>query len=242
MNSQLDPVQQRFRIVERFNIVPKPGIEHPTQLAELTSVLDTNGDYALFDFTGALPRAKLYSNWRVSTNDAATLEQWLAGLQPYLPPDAYGILTNLNVVDQSTLKTLADTNFDPQQTVLLSAPLPSAPVSNATNENPGTVEFKSYSPKDIVFSASATAPSVLLLNDKYDPNWRVTVDGKPAELLRCNFIMRGVYLMPGQHTVEFQFSLSHKPLYITLSAIGVGILLCGFLFISGRRAVPPAGG
>ena len=48
--------------------------------------------------------------------------------------------------------------------------------------------------RHIVFAANATAPSVLLLNDKYDPNWHVTVDGKPAELLRCNFIMRGVYL------------------------------------------------
>ena len=54
------------------------------------------------------------------------------------------------------------------------------------------MEFKSYSPKQIVFATNATAPSVLLLNDKYDPNWRVTVDGKPAELLRCNYIMRGV--------------------------------------------------
>jgi hypothetical protein len=243
MNSQLDPVQQRFRIVERFNVRLKPGVlEFHQQLSELTAIPDTNGDYALFDFTGALPRAKLYTGWQVCSNTAATLEQWHAGLQPYLPPDAYGTLTNLNVVDQSTLKTLAETNFDPQQTVLLSAPLPSAPVSNATHENPGTVEFKSYSPKDIVFDATATAPSVLLLNDKYDPNWRVTVDGKPADLLRCNFIMRGVYLTPGRHTVEFQFSLSPKPLYITLSAIGVGILLCGFLLVSSRRAKPPVEG
>jgi hypothetical protein len=48
--------------------------------------------------------------------------------------------------------------------------------------------------------------------------------------------MRGVYLTPGAHTVEFQFSLPNKSLYITLTAIGVGILLCGFLFISARRS------
>jgi uncharacterized membrane protein YfhO len=91
-----------------------------------------------------------------------------------------------------------------------------------------------------VLDANADAPSILLLNDKYDPNWKVTVDGKPAQLLRCNFIMRGVCLTPGEHTVEFQFSLPHRPLYITLTAIVVGILLCGFLFISSRRAAAPA--
>ena len=34
-----------------------------------------NGTYALIEFTGALPRAKLYSHWQVSTNDTATLKR-----------------------------------------------------------------------------------------------------------------------------------------------------------------------
>ena len=97
----------------------------------------------------------------------------------------------------------------------------------------GTIEC--YAPNDILLGTQAAAPSVLLLNDMFDPHWQVLVDGKPAELLRCNFIMRGVYLTPGAHTVEFQFSLPHKPLYVTLAAIGVGILLCGFLIFSTRR-------
>jgi hypothetical protein len=90
-----------------------------------------------------------------------------------------------------------------------------------------------------MFDAKTTTPSVLLLNDKFDPYWRVFVDGKPAELLRCNFIMRGVYLTPGQHTVEFQFKLSDSPMYVTLTAIAIGILLCGFLIVSNRHKVDP---
>jgi len=210
LNQQLDPGQHRFRILQRFEVVPKPGILQPQRLEELTAVPDQNGRYALFDFTGVLPRAKLYANWRVSTNDDANL------------------------------KTLADSNFDPEKTVLISTPQKDLPAV-ATNENNGTVEFKSYSPKQIVFTASTTAPSVLLLNDKYDPNWRVTVDGDPAALLRCNYIMRGVALPAGAHTVEFQFLLPNQPLYITLAAIGTGLVLLGLLiFLPGRKpAVQP---
>jgi hypothetical protein len=207
LNQQLDPVQHRFRIVQRFEVVPKPGITQPTRLEELTVVLNENGQYALFEFTGALPRVKLYGNWQVSTNDPANL------------------------------KTLADLNFDPAQTVLISTPQKNLP-AGATNENSGTVEFTHYSPKHIVFAAHATTPTVLLLNDKYDPNWRVTVDGRPAELLRCNFIMRGVYLSPGSHTVTFDFKLPVKPLYVTLAALGFGLLLCGYLFAATRRQRP----
>lgn len=208
MDEQLDPAQRRFDIVQRFNVVPKPGIEQPTELEQVTAVPDPNGEYALFEFTGALPRVKLYSNWQVNTNN------------------------------ETTLKTLSARDFDPQQTVLVSMPLPGEPaVSSKTNT--GTVDFTSYAPKDIVFSAKADQPSVLLFNDKYDAGWKVSVDGKPADLLRCDFIMRGVFLQPGDHTVEFQFLPPARPVYVTLLAMGLGFLLCGFLFISTRR--PPAG-
>jgi hypothetical protein len=205
LNQQLDPEQHRFRIVQRFNVVPKPGIEKPTQYSELTAVPDENGDNALFEFTGALPRVKLYSQWQASTNDNATLQ------------------------------TLASADFDASETVLVSTSLPTPSAATATNTNPGTVGFKSYSPKDILFDARAEVPSVLLLNDQYDPNWRVLVDGKPEPLLRCNYIMRGVYLTPGTHTVEFNFSLPFGPLYITITAAVVGLLLCVVLFVSTRR-------
>ncbi len=81
---------------------------------------------------------------------------------------------------------------------------------------------------------------MLLLNDQYDPHWRVTVDGKPAPLLRANFIMRGVYLTPGEHNVEFQFRLPVKPLYVTVSAMAVGILLSGVLIFLTRKPQTPA--
>ena len=127
LNEQLDPLQHRFRIVQRFDILPKPGIEgFHNGWKKSPPFPENEGDCALFEFTGALPRAKLYSNWQVSTNDDATL------------------------------KTLTSTNFDPQQPVLVSTPLPAAPAVNATNENPGTVEFKSYAPKNIVLEAKPT--------------------------------------------------------------------------------------
>ena len=207
MNQQLDPLKHRFRILKRFDVVPKPGIAQPTQLEQLTVVTNETGNFALFDFTGALPRAGLYGNWQVHTNDALNL------------------------------KLLGDLSFDPAKTVLVSTPEAGLPAV-ATNANSGQVEFQSYSTKRIVLAAQTTVPSVLLLNDKFDPHWQVSVDGNPAELLRCNFIMRGVYLpSPGKHTVEFSFNLPHQPLYISLAALLVGIGLGGFLIYSGRRRI-----
>jgi hypothetical protein len=231
LNQQLDPEQHRFRIVQRFSVVLRPGIDEMTKLEDLTTAPDPNGQYALFEFTGALPRARLYADWQ--TNSVADLQHFttnnLHGLD-------WTVFNNAGTNDFLTLKKLASASFDPQQTVLLSAPLPDAKPNTTTNRNPGSVEFKSYSPKTIELATLSSSPAVLLLNDKYDEHWQVTVDGQPATLLRCNFIMRGVYVPAGAHAVVFHFALSHKPFYLTLAAMVVGVLLCGVLLVSTRVA------
>jgi len=74
----------RFKIVQRLGIAPKAGVTSPSKLEEITAAPDEKGDFALFEFTGALPRVKLYANWRVNTNDAATLQN--PGPADSIPP------------------------------------------------------------------------------------------------------------------------------------------------------------
>jgi hypothetical protein len=233
-NQQLDPGRHRFQIVTTFNIVGKPGIERPTRLEEVTAEPAPNAPYALIEFTGTLPRAKLYSNWQ--TNSPAALKGFATN---GLSANDLDLLKTTGTNDFLTLKTLVSPSFDPQQTVLLAEP-PPAPMSAAgTNQNPGSVEFTSYAPKDIRLKAHVETPSILLLNDKYDPAWQVWVDrkpdSKPAALLRANFIMRGVYLTSGDHTVEFVFTPPTTALYVSLAGIVVGILLIGCLVVSKER-------
>ncbi len=188
LNQQLDPEQQRFRIVERFNILPKPGVAHPTTLEDLTALPATNGPFALFEFTGALPRAKLYSSWQVRTNDQAALEEILSPA------------------------------FDPERSVLVSEAVPVKPRTEDSSITQSDVQFLSYAPKRIVAQASPSVPSILLLNDRFSTDWQVIVDGKPATLFKCNYIMRGVYLQPGAHRVEFRF---HLPISLPLARLEV---------------------
>lgn len=209
LNGLLDPAQHRFRIVERFDILPKPGITNPTKLAEETAVPSTNGTFALFEFTGALPRAKLYSNWEVNTNAEANL------------------------------KRLADPDFDPAKLVLVTESIPTPSPTTATNANAGTVDFSYYDPNHITLKANANVPSILLLNDRFDPNWKVTVDGKPATLLHANYIMRGVEIPSGSHTIDYRFSPPVKLFYVSLAAIILGVGLLGFLAVSNRRQEMP---
>lgn len=50
-----------------------------------------------------------------------------------------------------------------------------------------------------------SVPAYLVLTDSFNPEWRVTVDGKPATVLRANQMFRAVALEPGEHRVEFRY-------------------------------------
>ena len=99
-----------------------------------------------------------------------------------------------------------------------------------------------YRTKRVILQAEAKTPAVLLFNERINPDWKLWVDNKPAPILRCNYIMRGVFLTPGSHTVDFRFEPSLKTLYVSLLAIAFGIGLAGYLFATRSPATAaPAG-
>jgi hypothetical protein len=207
LNKQVDPVRQRFRLAATFDLVPKPGIEGVKILSDLTASPKPNGQFAVFEFTGALPRARLYTRWQVNTNDDATLAE------------------------------LASPDFNPWDNVLVSSPVAGAP--QAANSAAASVDFVSYRPKHIVLQSKADAPGILLFNDRYHPDWKALVDGKPQPLLRCNYIMRGIEVPAGNHTVEMLYRPPSQLLYVTISALALGVLLLGVLAVTEWKQPKP---
>lgn len=206
LNELLDPAGRRFRVKMPFALGLKPGVPQPPAnmpaeeiVQRFTAQPSESGPFAVIEFTGALPRTKLFNSFQVMTNDAATL---------------------------ALLRSPA---FDPAQTVLL-AETPANLVSS-TDAAPGEAAITSYAPKHIVVKSKSAAAGVLLLNDRWHPDWKVTVDGQPAELLRANFIMRGVAVPAGEHMVEFRFQPPHGTLWVSLSALGGGLVLVGLLVL-----------
>ena len=206
LNQLLDPTQRRFRLHTAFDLEPKPARLIPDRvgLEDVTVVPRTNGLCGLIEFTGALPRAKLFTHWEVAGDDQATLQK------------------------------LVSPAFNPHQTVLVSGQVP-APTARATNALAGTVTFESYDPKWIVLRAKAESPSVLLLNDKHHPEWKVLVDGQPAPLLRANYLMRGVHLPAGEHKVEFLFQPRTPSLYVSFAGLALGVGVGLYLVVTRRK-------
>jgi hypothetical protein len=196
LNAQFDKGRNRFRIAAQFDVTPKPGLDNPSGMEDLTVTLAPDGAMALFEFTGVLPRARLFTNWITMTNDDAAL------------------------------KLLADETFDPSSTVVVSEVLP-GPSIEGMNAASTKTEIIRYSPRRIELKTEAPVPALLLLNDRYDSDWQVTIDGQPASLLRCNFIMRGAMIPPGQHSVAFQLQPNPNAQWTWRTSLFACIVGCG---------------
>ena len=133
---------------------------------------------------------------------------------------------------EEILKNLQDPNFNPQQSALVETapPFTEKVTEMSTKPDSGNkISVNNYEPNRIEINADTSKNGLLVLGEKYYKGWRATIDGKPAKIHRVDYILRGVYLTPGKHLVEFYFD----PLpfrigkYLTLVSFTLfGIMLC----------------
>jgi len=62
-----------------------------------------------------------------------------------------------------------------------------------------------YTPNEVLVEAHMQHPGIVVLGDSYHPDWQVYVNGRPWKILPANYLLRGVFLLPGHYEVKFVF-------------------------------------
>jgi hypothetical protein len=87
------------------------------------------------------------------------------------------------------------------------------------------VTFTEALPRHVTLETEAAGPRLLVLMDTFDPDWRCTLDGAPAEILPVNVAFRGVVVPAGRHTVEFTHTPGGFRTGALLSCVGLALAL-----------------
>lgn len=66
-------------------------------------------------------------------------------------------------------------------------------------------QVTSYDLHNITIEAEATGNNLLFISEVFYPDWKVYIDGQPAEILKANYLFRGVVVPKGKHKIEFKF-------------------------------------
>ncbi|MBA2276896.1 MAG: YfhO family protein [Chloroflexia bacterium] len=126
------------------------------------------------------------------------------------------------------LPLLASGAVDPRREALLEA---SPPVLERV-ENPAKdeVAMTAYEPEALRLRTMSEAPSLLMLSESYDPNWRAYVDGERVDLYVADHALRAVPVPAGVHEVELRYE--SRTLALGMAISGGTALLFGALLVA----------
>jgi hypothetical protein len=80
----------------------------------------------------------------------------------------------------------------------------------------------------------------MVLSDAYyGPGWTAMDNGMPSTIYQVNGFVRGLYLHPGEHSIEFRYSGKYEHRGLTVAAVSHflvwGLLIGAFLWERKRR-------
>jgi len=104
------------------------------------------------------------------------------------------------------------------------------------------IKLSTYGLNDLSFISNNAQNGIAVFSDIWYPyGWEATIDGKPADIMRANYVLRALKVPAGQHTIEFHFrpksyALGSKlTLYSNLLLAAVFALAIFFIVKSNKK-------
>ena len=108
----------------------------------------------------------------------------------------------------------------------------------AQQDSTSTVKLESYAPNHLVYNVESKTGGVLVFSEIYYPAWTATVDGKPADIGRVNYVLRAIHIDGGKHKVELDFhpaTISTTEIVAYIAMAVIVLLLIGILFLEWKK-------
>ena len=214
------------------------------------------GDGRLDAWRGVVPDARLLGLLNVHyvladfpvQSDGLSLDRQVGPTYVYRNdralPRAYAVTAAQSVANgPAALQALA--SLDSARAAVVEGPLPAGLPAETAGRNPPKnaipVRVTLLTANKIAAEVAVEAPSLLVLSEIAYPGWRAYVDGVPTPILRVNYLLRGVSLMSGPHTVTWVYDPSSLAWGLHVTQIGLLLTLLALVFWAYRRTMKAGG-
>ena len=115
-------------------------------------------------------------------------------------------------------------------------------MTEAYKDSLSTIRLTNYEPNRLVYETENAHDGVAVFSEIYYPDgWQVTIDGKPVEMARANYILRTLYVPAGKHTLEMRFDptslhVTEGIAYGALALLVIGIMV--MVLMARKKCVP----
>lgn len=151
-------------------------------------------------------------------------------------PRAWLVHATQQAEPDNALALLASGAIDPREVALIEGqPLT---LERPSDRSFDRVRILDDEPERIRLRVSTPADGLLVLSEVQYPGWKVSVDGKPAQAIDVDYLLRGVAVRAGVHDIEWRYESrsSTLGLAVTLTTVS-GLGLIGFAPLRKRRSV-----
>lgn len=129
-------------------------------------------------------------------------------LKDYLPK--VSLVDKIEVMDtgEAVLGRLGAPDWNPGASVLLEKRVAQQVglTEGRSFSGKGTALLKDYGERRIEIMTRTEDGGALLLNDRFDANWRAEINGKDARILPADHIMRALVVPPGEAKIEMRYA------------------------------------
>lgn len=88
------------------------------------------------------------------------------------------------------------------------------------------IDLQSFDSNILTYQTKSSKPELAVFSEIYYPKgWQITIDGKPAEMLRANYTLRALPIPAGEHTVVFKFEPTSIKITDTIAFVALAIML-----------------
>lgn len=155
------------------------------------------------------------------------------------------LVEEVNMVDDANAEILALNDFDPYKTAVVDkskwadALEGYAPSTRDSSETIALVHTYPQTPDHLTYKSHTKGNRIAVFSEiYYAPDWRVYIDGKPADYFRADYVLRAMVIPQGDHTIEFinEAPKLHKNDSITLViSLIMLVVMGGALFMVYRK-------
>lgn len=156
---------------------------------------------------------------------------------PIFNPYAYGnawFVDKVQYVDNANQEIEAISNILPTETAVVDARFKDIlkGVTEGYKDSLSSIQLKSYEPNHLVYETNNAKDGIAVFSEIYYPDgWQVTIDGKPADIARANYILRTMYVPAGKHTIEMRFDPTSLHITESIAYGALALLLIGIIAV-----------
>lgn len=97
-------------------------------------------------------------------------------------------------------------------------------VQNEEGESSSSIVQTSLTPNSVTYETDNAHDGLAVFSEIYYPGWTATIDGKPAEILRADYVLRAMQIPAGRHKVVMTFDPQSVHTTETIAYVALGLL------------------